>query len=593
MSRLLTDSRSILTPGRSAVSLFMRSATSKPVPEIGKTTYVYKNLPEPGSEFEENEYLPRRLSYWPPGLKQHRPRDRSRPWYKIKARITLYPPEEDMRPEYTDEPQYPEITDYEVGSLLSMEKKRRLQWYDSIRKLPAVTQKMMEITGTDRQHALRIRAWSSIFNNLSQYQNMTRTNLIRGLPDSYNQIDVSDVRAVARDAILDAVALSFGESGLRTEGRMRRPRFEALPKHLYPDVIRCDGLLMDLTNIGIKACVSRAPHLMDCQTDLNPEVQSFWYLRQMDLPNTSNRFTNPGTHMPHSNTAVLFQDLATVNIRSQNPLPQILDVSDETVVTESFPATKRNPARDGFPLARQRVGSHAGFWPETDKCDFPFLTVYPLHVLKFREYLAGEDMCDTDSAIDAMGMMFSYAWCNSMALYHGFTPYDEVTYPFTTQTICTDGQTWNFAVYQMNTHSFHGDLPEPTKCNVCWSSGPLKLFEGVENGKLVGVNESVIDLFLKFLLREPSTTPSQVPLRPYLGLDTRTDEERADCEERLRRWFGQCKSQRERYYHRMARTDPIEWILCEKNPHAPSCVHFRRRPKYLHLMKRDRNKLTI
>ena len=584
----------LLTPRRVAV-LVSRQRTTKPIPEVGKTTYVYKNLPDPGSEFEENEFQPRRLSYWPPDIGQHRPRGRKRTYDfhdHIKEHITLIPPLPDMRPAFTETAEYPPLNDYLVSSVLSKEKQSRLQWYDHIRQLPTFVQKMLEITSVDRQHCLKIRAWSPIYNNLSQYQNMTRTNVIQALPDLYEQMDVSDVMDIARSPILDAVTLSFSDSHLRERGRMRRSQFECLPKQLFPQVDRCEGLLLDLMDIAMKACAPHAPHLLRSQLDLNPEVQSFWYLRQMHLPNHSLKYRCPGNFLQHSNTAVQFQDLAVANIRCRDQLPATLAQDNGDVVTESFASTKRNPAQDGFLLKRARVTTHARFWPGTDDFDFPFLSLYPLHGFAFREYLAGERLGDVNEAMTGMGLMFSFAWCNSLAFYHGFSPYDELTYPFTTQTVLTDGQTWNFFVYQLNTHAFHGDLPQPTKSNICWTSGPKRLFEGVEAGKLVGVDESVIELFLKFMLRKP-VAAQQALLRPHLGLDVRSEETVAENEMRLRRLFGQAVGLTEKYLYERAKTLPLDWIACERNPHAPPFIHYRRAPKRQHLMRLDRHKLTI
>lgn len=592
MSRLVSSS--FLIPSPSFLSIVRHKKTGKPVPEMGKTTYVYRNLPDPGGDFEENEYLPRRLSYWPPNLGQHRPRNRVRPWHKIKGRLTLYPPEPDTRPEYTEEAEYPEITDYVVQNDLHRDKQARLKWYQQIRQLPTVTQKMFELTNLDRQHVIRIKAWSGHYNNLYHYQNMTRTNLIHGLPDLYNQMDVSPVKSAARDAILDAVLLSCGDISQRRIGRMRRPEEDRMPVHLQPDAFKCENLLSDLANIAIKACARTSPHLLDCQVDINPEVQSFWYLRQMDMPNKSLKYMHTGNFFPHSNTGVQFIDSAAVNIRSRIPLDPVVDQDHDSVVTEKFTSTKRNPAADGFAFKRWRVATHAGFWPGTDDFHFPHLTLYPLSCLMFRNYVAGRELDDRDYAINGMGLMYSFAWCNSLAFYQGFSPYDELTYPFVTQTICTDGQTWNFTVYQLNTHSFHGDLPEPTKCNIAWTSGPMKLFERIEDGKLVGVDDSVIDVFLKFVMREPSTA-QQPDLSPYLSgeLDMRPEAVVADEEFKLRRLYGQAVSNREKWLRERARTLDFEWIQCERNPHAPPAIGFRRAPKYDWLMRLDRKKLTV
>ncbi|KAH7963388.1 hypothetical protein HPB52_020883 [Rhipicephalus sanguineus] len=69
--------------------------------------------------------------------------------------------------------------------------------------------------------------------------------------------------------------------------------------------------------------------------------------------------------------------------------------------------------------------------------------------------------------------------------------------------------------------------------NLCWSSGNLRLFEAYENGELKGIDDSVFKLLLRFLLRQPKA-PEGIELRPYLGVDTRPEEER---QEQLKYWM--------------------------------------------------------
>lgn len=121
-------------------------------------------------------------------------------------------------------------------------------------------------------------------------------------------------------------------------------------------------------------------------------------------------------------------------------------------------------------------------------------------MLKLR-HSVNETFTDEDEAVDGIGIMSSFAWLNAIAANHGFTPYQELTYPFTTQTVVTDGQTWNFFVYQLNRHSFHGDLAPPSCDNVCWSSGPMKLYESFSDGTFSGINDNVVDLLVKVSYR--------------------------------------------------------------------------------------------
>lgn len=66
-----------------------------------------------------------------------------------------------------------------------------------------------------------------------------------------------------------------------------------------------------------------------------------------------------------------------------------------------------------------------------------------------------------------------------------------------TQVVITDGQYWCFYIFQLNNHVFHGDLyNENLPVNLCWSSGDLKLFDTLENGKFTGLNEDVLKILV-------------------------------------------------------------------------------------------------
>lgn len=141
-----------------------------------------------------------------------------------------------------------------------------------------------------------------------------------------------------------------------------------------------------------------------------------------------------------------------------------------------------------------------GYWADEDDHDFPFLSFYSRFTLRQRALASdGLEFPDIPETVEAMGIMASFAWLNGLASFHGFTPFQELTYPFTTQTIVTDGQKWNFFNYQLNTHTFHSDFDHLNRKteNVCWSTGELKLFDSISDGKLVGINDQVIDNLIK------------------------------------------------------------------------------------------------
>jgi small subunit ribosomal protein S30 len=129
----------------------------------------------------------------------------------------------------------------------------------------------------------------------------------------------------------------------------------------------------------------------------------------------------------------------------------------------------------------------------------------------------------------------SFAWSFAQACYQGFSTYNDVTYPFTTQTIITDGQTWSFYVYQLNTTLLHSkNADENPRYNMCWGSKELKLFESFdkETGKLIGFNEDVLKQLIHFYINQP--VASNRNMKPYLGEYEQTV---ADIDDDKRREF--------------------------------------------------------
>lgn len=248
---------------------FTRGKCKKPVPEVGKTTYVYKNVPEyphPTEEFEKDEFLPRRLSYWPPDIPQLRLKSKIKPWAKIKEYITVYPPEEKPLPEYTDEPQYPPITDFRIYNSALEEKQNRRLWYEKIKALPTYDQKMYEIINIKQHPTVALKAWSHVYNNLPMFQHITRTRLIKNnLPNCYDGVNVDRYRNDVRDAILDAVRLHFVDANKKRYGREYRARRPSQHFSRTGGDVKVENLVEDISNVCVKILSADSPHLLEAQ----------------------------------------------------------------------------------------------------------------------------------------------------------------------------------------------------------------------------------------------------------------------------------------------------------------------------------------
>jgi small subunit ribosomal protein S30 len=113
-------------------------------------------------------------------------------------------------------------------------------------------------------------------------------------------------------------------------------------------------------------------------------------------------------------------------------------------------------------------------------------------------------------------MKASFGWLLAQANYQGFTTYNDVTYPLATQTVITNGQLWSLYAYQLNTISMHNEnIDENPKYNVCFGTKPMKLYDGIENGKVKGLNEDVLKMLVQFYLNAPEKR--EYNMKPYLG----------------------------------------------------------------------------
>ncbi|RWS06631.1 28S ribosomal protein S30: mitochondrial-like isoform X1, partial [Dinothrombium tinctorium] len=466
-----------------------------------------------------------------------------------QPRLTLYPIE-DNRPEWTETPQYPPLFDYSKPDSNLMRK--RLQWYEEIKALPTTEMKLFEITDKYRHRSVIFKNWAPNYDYLNLYQHTTRTHLIRNkLPSNYVDIDCKQYIESVKEAILDAIRCHKYEVN-----RENFTNFRPILVHsdLRLDVATDENLIQDINSVCQKVLAPHFPHLFKAQVDHCADVSSWWWHQ-----------CPPFTKRKHLssivNQSVQYLSEAVVQLRTDEPLPPIIEFDDPLCINSDVPHFPAHPVKDGFILKWNFLKCSPGFWSldKNNKFDFPYLCYLSRNPIKLREKLLSRSYPDAAEFFDAMGVMHGFGWLNAVSAMHGFTPYQEITYPFTTHIIITDGQFWNFFVYQMNTHSFHSDIDRNDRRNVCWSSGEMKLYDTYENGEFKGINEAVIENLIKFMIRKPEPF-ANVEVRPYLGEDTRSEEEVNLTRTYLRRRFGQALTHKERYLLSQMRVFPYEKV---------------------------------
>jgi len=96
----------------------------------------------------------------------------------------------------------------------------------------------------------------------------------------------------------------------------------------------------------------------------------------------------------------------------------------------------------------------------------------------------------------------------------GFSYVNDLTYPFTTQCVITDGQMFRFFAYQLNTLRLwidDGVEPYNPLRNIVWASEPMPIY----NPDMQSVNDEMLKVLLKYVLLQPAVR-HEVEMRPYL-----------------------------------------------------------------------------
>ncbi|MBN3311889.1 RT30 protein, partial [Atractosteus spatula] len=124
-----------------------------------------------------------------------------------------------------------------------------------------------------------------------------------------------------------------------------------------------------------------------------------------------------------------------------------------------------------------------------------------------RDKLAKANLADqVEVGLRANAIASLFAWTGAQAMYQGFWSHEDVTRPFVSQAVITDGLHFSFFCYQLNTLGLtvQTDSNNPRK-NVCWGTESMRLYEGVKDGDVIGWNDSVLKLLVQFLMNRPHT----------------------------------------------------------------------------------------
>ncbi|XP_029668999.1 39S ribosomal protein S30, mitochondrial [Formica exsecta] len=424
----------------------------------------------------------------------------------------------------TVEPVYPPIEELNWKARL---KRKKQTWHEKIKSLKTVEEKLFEF------NMPRYYGWKSLFlnehvipyNSLSHAQYITRTHIIKepGLPAYYNNV----ISTEQLDCIVQAIKNDI-EDNIIFEHCIRRREHEIetgtsdenivnLEKELKIKNNICQGLIQKINRTILIHLSSMYPHLLQTEVDIEPRLEASWFTGGIDPPPFTKRYRKRIKSLRNSiddpvDLPVQYLGHPAMHLRYKHPLREIIPLSECTNPALEVPTFKMCPLVLTYRLGRRHLTNIPGFWPG-DENEFGFLSYHNCTSLQKR--LKKYD--DTFEALTVQAILASYSWLLSQACYQGFSTFNDITYPLTTQTVITDGQWWSFFVYQLNTTLIHSEYAdENPKRNLCWITNPIKLFDKIENEKVYGLNEEVLKTLIKFYTNIPEERIG-VDLKPYLG----------------------------------------------------------------------------
>ncbi|CAK6444166.1 unnamed protein product [Pipistrellus nathusii] len=97
-----------------------------------------------------------------------------------------------------------------------------------------------------------------------------------------------------------------------------------------------------------------------------------------------------------------------------------------------------------------------------------------------------------------------FAWTGAQAMYQGFWSEADVTRPFVSQAVITDGKYFSFFCYQLNTLALTAQADQNnSRKNICWGTQSKPLYETIEDNDVKGFNDDVLLQIVHFLLNRP------------------------------------------------------------------------------------------
>ncbi|XP_062456072.1 large ribosomal subunit protein mL65 [Rhea pennata] len=239
---------------------------------------------------------------------------------------------------------------------------------------------------------------------------------------------------------------------------------------------------------------SRNPLLAASSLDLKPEVNYYWHHGEEVVVHGYRK----GRVDP-----VRFQidDHPHLQIRVPKQLPEVVPLESDL---GDVPVIEHKPSK--LPLFKKQYENKVFIGSKVaDPCCYGHTQFHLIpDKLKRQRFLKANLEDQIEVTYRANGITSLFAWTAAQAMYQGFWNEADVTRPFVSQAVVTDGKYFAFFCYQLNTLALTVEtIRNNPRKNICWGTESKPLYDVVEDGDVKGFNDEILLQLVQFLLNRP------------------------------------------------------------------------------------------
>ncbi|KAK3514662.1 hypothetical protein QTP70_021579 [Hemibagrus guttatus] len=379
-------------------------------------------------------------------------------------------------------PLYPPILPSRTAKSKSAKKRVLLEFFDQVRTFEP-QEKIRALTRIQRMKYV-VHPQTSAIGADKWYQHFTKTAYLPGLPEKLSGGEMED-------AALSELRSTVCNALLQEHWYMKKGRtfiYKEQEQFVTP-------FLMNAVSGLIASLASRNPVLQLSNLDLSPHVNFYWLNGERTIPRGHRR----GRVEPQR---FQIDDRPHSQIRIRQQLSEFVPL--ETEVAAEVPEVHLAP--DCLPLFRRQYDNNisTGSKPQ-DPCCYGHTQFHVVPDRFCRDKLIKKNLSEQiEVFLRANAIASLFAWTGAQAMYQGFWSEQDVSRPFVSQAVITDGQYFSFFCYQLNTLALSSfSVPNNPRKNLCWGTDSLRLYDKVTDGDVIGWDDDVFKLLVKFLLNKP------------------------------------------------------------------------------------------